>query len=113
MNTSTWSRSRWTPRVLSSAARAAAATLGVALLPKCPLCIAAYLTSFGLGSAAAAVAAPLLRPFAWLLAGASFLALAGSAWRKLRVPRAAPEAQVQSAGGCCAALSPRRLVEPK
>lgn len=49
-------------------ARNAIASLGpgvlLALAPKCPLCVAAYLTASGLGAGAAAGAAPWLRPAA-------------------------------------------------
>jgi hypothetical protein len=45
------------------------AALGLVFLPKCPLCIAAYLVSFGIGAGAAHAAAPFIRPAAWLLMG--------------------------------------------
>jgi hypothetical protein len=38
-----------------------------ALAPKCPLCLAAYLSLFGIGGAAASVVHPLLRPLGALL----------------------------------------------
>jgi hypothetical protein len=43
------------------------ATTGLLLLPKCPLCVAAYLVSLGLGLEAARDAAPFVRPVAWAL----------------------------------------------
>ena len=43
------------------------AALVVALMPKCPLCIAAYLTGLGLSVGAAALVAPLLFPAAVVL----------------------------------------------
>jgi hypothetical protein len=42
--------------------------LALALLPKCPLCIAAYLTVLGLGTGAAAALAHVLHPLTLLLA---------------------------------------------
>jgi hypothetical protein len=50
--------------------------LGVALVlvPKCPMCIAAYLSLFGLGMAAAGALAP------WCLPVALALILSSAAW---------------------------------
>jgi hypothetical protein len=47
--------------------------LGFLLLPKCPLCVAAWLGALGVGAGAASVLAPLLRPAALLLAAALLL----------------------------------------
>jgi hypothetical protein len=65
---------------------AAATTLGVVLLPKCPLCIAAYLAGIGASAGTAALLAPWARPAAW-----SLLAVSLGSWlfgwlrrRKLR-----------------------------
>ena len=68
-----------------------------ALAPKCPLCVAAYLASIGLGAGAAACLAPLLRPALVVFAAAGVLALLWSVslWRARR--RAPP------ASGCCCA----------
>ena len=41
--------------------------VALALVPKCPMCIAAYLSVFGLGMAAAAALAPWCLPLALLL----------------------------------------------
>jgi hypothetical protein len=38
--------------------------LVLALAPKCPLCLAAYLSVFGVGTGVAAAVAPWLRPVA-------------------------------------------------
>jgi hypothetical protein len=48
--------------------------LGLALAPKCPMCLAAYLSVFGLGMAAASAIAP------WCLPRALALVLASAAW---------------------------------
>jgi membrane protein implicated in regulation of membrane protease activity len=42
--------------------RAVASGLGFALVPKCPLCLAAYLSALGVGAGVAAPIAVLLRP---------------------------------------------------
>jgi hypothetical protein len=42
--------------------------LALALLPKCPLCIAAYLTVLGLGTGAAGALAQVLHPLTLFLA---------------------------------------------
>jgi hypothetical protein len=53
----------------------------VALLPKCPLCLAALLSAAGLGAGGAYFLAPLLRPAALGLLGLSSLWLAWIAGR--------------------------------
>jgi hypothetical protein len=57
------------------------ATLAVALLPKCPLCVAACLTAFGVGAGAAGAAAPFVRPAALIFALLALSAFAVGAWR--------------------------------
>jgi hypothetical protein len=47
---------------------ALASGVALALLPKCPLCLAAYLTMLGLGTGAAASLAQVLHPLAALVA---------------------------------------------
>ena len=99
------------------------AALGLVLLPKCPLCIAAYLVSFGVGAGAAHAAAPFIRPAAWVLMGVATLALVMSLRRfiaarsdsaragapaKLRAelksaPSLATPARPESARCCCPA----------
>jgi hypothetical protein len=59
------------------------AAFGLILMPKCPLCVAAYLVSFGVGASAAHAVAPLIRPAAWLLMAAAALALVASLRRIL------------------------------
>lgn len=86
-------------RLVARAGRAIAAALGLVLLPKCPLCIAAYLVSFGVGTSAAALAAPLIRPLAMLLAGTALLALlVGVARSKAKRP---PRPERRSRAACC------------
>jgi hypothetical protein len=59
------------------------------LVPKCPMCVAAYLASLGLGAGVSHSAAPFVRPVAFTIAGVAALALALGAWRIGR-RRAAP-----------------------
>lgn len=69
-------------RLATRAGRTVAATLGLMLLPKCPLCVAAYLVGLGLSSGAAAFAAPLVRPLAWVFVVATGAGLAFGAWER-------------------------------
>jgi hypothetical protein len=63
------------------AAASLGATLTVALLPKCPLCIAAYFTAFGIGASASGTAALFVRPAVGLLGLIALSASAVGAWR--------------------------------
>jgi hypothetical protein len=58
--------------------------LAAALLPKCPLCIAAYLSAIGVGTAAAHTLAPLLFPLGIGLVAISLALLAIVAVRHRR-----------------------------
>ncbi len=87
------------PRSLtSSAASSLAALLSLVFLPKCPLCMAAYLAGFGLGSGVVAFAAPLVRPLAVVLAVLAGAAWLRSAWRHYRHGTRAP---ADRATNCC------------
>lgn len=86
-------RSGLRPGQAGGAASSLAALLGLLLVPKCPLCVAAYLASLGLSAGLAAAAAPLIRPFAWALCAA---ALAAVAWAWLKRPSGTP---ANEAGG--------------
>jgi len=81
------------------AASSAGAVLGLALLPKCPLCVAAYLIGLGASAGAAYSAAPFIRPAAWLLALALLTALAAGLWHRKRakLANAIPSAEA----ACC------------
>ncbi|HVY28732.1 MAG TPA: hypothetical protein VHB79_19385 [Polyangiaceae bacterium] len=70
------------------------AMLGLLLMPKCPLCVAAYLVSLGVGVEAAHSAAPFVRPLAWLLVLAALAALGLGLWRARSRTRSA-------AAACC------------
>jgi hypothetical protein len=72
-----------------------AGVLLFALVPKCPLCVAAALAAVGVGAGAASAMAPVVRPL--LLVGCALtVAAAAGAWL-WRVARRAPA----RAGGCC------------
>jgi hypothetical protein len=62
------------------------AGVGFALLPKCPLCIAGYLVSLGIGAELAHRAAGLVRPLAGAALGLAILALVVAAVRRRRAP---------------------------
>ena len=68
-----------------------AASLGTivaaALVPKCPLCVAAMLSALGVGSAAAGAIAPAVRPVVFTLAALAVALLARLEWRRLRRAR--------------------------
>ena len=86
------------PELMGPAASSFGAALVALLVPKCPLCVAAYLASFGLSAAAARGAAAFVRPFALALAGLAFAALALGVWRSL---------ERRKRPGCCSRGSAR------
>src|SRR5688572_4110230 len=90
---------RKAPELLGRAASSVGAALLAVLVPKCPLCVAAYLTSLGLGAAASHSAAPFVRPAAFMLAAVSLIVLALGVWRRHK-RRTAPS--------CCAHSISRR-----
>jgi len=73
------------------------ALLAAALVPKCPLCVAAMLAALGLGTASASVLAPVVRPLVFGFAIVAAAVLARSEWRRLRARRAGAPAPP-----CCA-----------
>lgn len=70
--------SPFVPSVRRRAASSLGAALILALTPKCPLCVAAYLVSLGVSARAARSAAPWVQPLAWLLMLSALAALATS-----------------------------------
>jgi hypothetical protein len=62
--------------------------LGVALLPKCPLCWAAYTGAFA--SSGLGIAPERLAAVRWALVAALAVALAGILWRSVRLRRPGP-----------------------
>jgi hypothetical protein len=58
------------------------AALGLALLPKCPLCVAAYLASLGVGADLAGRAAPVVRPLVVAVLAVALLALVAGVRRR-------------------------------
>lgn len=63
-------------RRIAGASTSIAALAAAALLPKCPLCIAAALSTFGVGAAIGGALAPFARPFGIAVAIIALLALA-------------------------------------
>jgi hypothetical protein len=59
--------------------------IGALLLPKCPACLAVYLSYAGLGLGAAASLAPILRPL-----GIAILAISFAWWLRTRMKRRQP-----------------------
>jgi hypothetical protein len=74
--------------------------IAVALLPKCPLCVAAMLSGLGLGAAAAGRFAPLVRPLGFALVVAALLAVA---WVERRRWLGRRERREPARRGCCGA----------
>jgi hypothetical protein len=70
----------------SARAAGGATSLGTlvvaALVPKCPLCVAALLSSVGVGATVAAQLAPVVRPLGFTLAIAALVAAAVVEWRR-------------------------------
>jgi hypothetical protein len=70
--------------LLGRAAAAIATVIAAVLLPKCPVCIAAYLAALGLGAGAAHGAAPFVRPVVFAVASFAAVALVLGLWRVRR-----------------------------
>lgn len=68
-----------------------------ALVPKCPLCVAAALSAWGLGASAATVVAPAVRPVAFGLVAVATVTLVLFAVRIAR----ANSRPAAAAGSCC------------
>lgn len=83
---------------MSAIAGSAGAILLAGLVPKCPLCVAAALTAWGIGATAAGTVAPIVRPLLLMLAIASVRSAIADARRRRS---AAPAAL--SGPGCCSA----------
>jgi hypothetical protein len=69
-----------------------------ALVPKCPLCVAAALSAFGVGASAASAVAPAMRPVALALVAVATIMLAFFSLTRMRGHTPVAEA----AGTCCA-----------
>lgn len=67
-----------------------AATLGLVLVPKCPLCVTAYLTGLGLSAGVTAWVAPLVRPGAIALSVCALALALLAAFRWLAVRSGRP-----------------------
>jgi hypothetical protein len=99
------SEPRQSVRRLRGAASGIGAALLAVLVPKCPLCVAAWLTALGVGATGAGLIAPLVRPAALaLILVATVLAVVWSVQyeqRSARVTRRGVErASKKSCEGC-------------
>jgi len=77
------------------AARASAsigALVAAALLPKCPLCVAAVLSALGIGASVSASVAPALRPLGIAVAVLALVLFARGEWRRRRQQHACARA---------------------
>lgn len=72
------------PRQWWSAASSLCAVLVALLVPKCPLCVAAYLACLGVGTAAVHTAALFVRPLLFAFLGVSVSLLTLGLWRSRR-----------------------------
>ena len=66
----------------AGASTAIGALAAGALLPKCPLCIAAALSALGFGTAVGGALAPYVRPAALVVAVFAAAAFGRAAWRR-------------------------------
>lgn len=77
-------------------------TLGVAFaavaIPKCPLCIAAYLTAFGMSAGIASRLASWLLPVAWCAAGGTAIYVG---LRLFRLRSSVASTSLRSGRDCC------------
>ena len=82
---------------LTMALSSAGTLVLAALVPKCPLCVAAALSACGLGASAASAVAPAVRPVAFALVAVATITLVLFAVRRIRA-----HTRVSGAGSCCA-----------
>ena len=82
--------------------RAVASSVLLLVLPKCPLCIAVYLSGAGVSAAVAHGAAPLVRPLAFGLSLACWLLLLRGRW--LQAKRRRCDARPMAPACCRAAV---------
>jgi hypothetical protein len=105
------------PRVagVAGASGSFGALVAAALLPKCPLCVAAWLAALGVGAAWRLPLAEGVRPIAVALAVVVLAAFARSEWSR-RQPRArgkiTPCARHEARASACATFRPTRGGEP-
>jgi hypothetical protein len=80
------------------AATSVAAWIGVALMPKCPVCVAVLLSGLGLGAAWGAALSPFARSGLW---GIAVVALAGTVYMERRRLSARRDPRRENARACC------------
>jgi hypothetical protein len=69
-------------RRLAGASGSLGAIAVAALIPKCPLCIAAVLSALGVGAELSSSVAPIARPLAIVLAVIAVFLVARAEWRR-------------------------------
>lgn len=82
---------------LASRTTSAAAIIAAALVPKCPLCVAAMLSALGVGSACATFLGGVARPFVFALAALAVVLVGFAELRRFVARRRA-----HASAGCCA-----------
>jgi len=85
-------------RRVASASTSIGAIVVAALIPKCPLCIAAALSAIGVGATLASSLAPIVRPIGIGLAVVALIVLGSGEWRRRK--------QRACAGACGRPRSP-------
>lgn len=83
------------------AAPASGAALLALLIPKCPLCVTAWLAAFGMSAGAASVTASFARPLLLVVAAVAVARLAVASWRRRHV---------HAAVNCCQSRTDRQAL---
>jgi hypothetical protein len=86
------------------AASSVAGWIGVALMPKCPLCVAVALSGLGVGATWATALSPYVRGAAWSVAGAALLFTLFMEGRRILRRRASPGRGIREPS-CCSVPS--------
>jgi hypothetical protein len=81
----------------ASASTSAVGFIGVALMPKCPVCVAAALSAIGVGASIGAWLAPIARPLGIAVALIALAVFVRGEWQRRR------QRSVAAACGCASA----------
>jgi hypothetical protein len=71
-------------RRVASGSASIGAIVVAALIPKCPLCVAAALSAIGVGATVGSSLAPIARPIGFALAAVALVASGIGEWRRRR-----------------------------